>query len=233
MTKRLVPYLVGIALIVAASIAHFTGLSHFIGTQAIIADRERLQDLAGAHPLLAPLAYAAIYIAAVALALPAATALSLLGGLLFGLWLGSGLVLISASIGALIVFAITRSTLGAPLRRKAGRRYEQIAANMRENGVSYLLFLRLVPLFPFFAVNIVAGLFDMKPWTFFIFTFIGIAPGTFVYVNLGRRLGDVSEIGDLLSTKVVLALTMLGLLALTPVIYRRWAARRSAHSSKE
>jgi uncharacterized membrane protein YdjX (TVP38/TMEM64 family) len=73
----------------------------------------------------------------------------------------------------------------------------------------------------------------MKPWTFFIFTFIGIAPGTFVYVNLGRRLGDVSEIGDLLSTKVVLALTMLGLLALTPVIYRRWAARRSAHSSKE
>jgi uncharacterized membrane protein YdjX (TVP38/TMEM64 family) len=232
MTRRLLPYFIGGVLVLAVIVVHVGGLSHVVGLQALLADRQRLQELATSHPLLAPLAYVAVYIGVVALALPAATALSLLAGLLFGLWLGWALVLISASTGALIVFLITRSALGGPLRRKAGPQYAKILADLRQNGASYLLFLRLVPLFPFFAVNIVAGLFDMKAWTFFMLTLIGITPGSFVYVNLGRQLGNVSEVRDLLSSNVVIGLTLLGLLALTPVAYRHWAGRKARPSSK-
>jgi len=232
MTRRLLPYLTGGILIVAMAAAQIGGLSHLFSLQALLADRQSLQELTSSHPLLAPLAYVIVYIVAVALALPAASALSLLAGLLFGLWLGSALVVISASTGALIVFLVTRSALGEPLRRRAGSHTAKILADLRTNGASYLLFLRLVPLFPFFIVNIVAGLFGMRAWTFFVLTLVGIVPGTVVYVNLGRQLGDISEFRDLLSANVVIGLSLLGFLALTPVLYRHWAGRRKNPSPR-
>lgn len=231
MTRRRLSYFVIGVLIVAAITLHLTGASH-LAVETMLAERQRLQELVAAHPVLSPLTFMAVYVAVTALSLPVATPLSLMAGLLFGLWLGAVLVLISASVGALFVFLLVRSALGASLRRMAGRSYAKIADEMRRNGIGYLLFLRLVPLFPFFAVNVAAGLFDIRAHTFFLCTVIGIAPGTFIYVNFGRQLGIVSEVGDLLSPGVIAGLTLLGVLALTPIAYRHWTERKSRSPSK-
>jgi uncharacterized membrane protein YdjX (TVP38/TMEM64 family) len=228
--RRFIPYLLLGLLVAIAIAAHLGGLADVLSFEAISRQRETLQDLVASHPVLAPLSFAAAYVAVAALALPVAAILSLLGGFLFGVWLGSALVLISATAGATIVFLLARSAFGEPLRRKAGPLYDKVAANMRENAFGYLLFMRLVPLFPFFLVNLVAALFDMTTRRFVLASLVGMAPATVIYVNFGRQLGTVGDVGDLLSPGVIGALTALGLLVLTPVIYRQWSGRQSTAS---
>ena len=191
--RRYLPYVLAGVFVAIAAAAHFSGLTSALSAEAILAKRQALHDLTASHPVLAPLAFAAVYVAVAAFALPVAAILSLLGGFLFGVWLGSVLVLCSATVGALIVFSLARSAIGAPLRRKAGPLYEKIADNVRENAFGYLLFMRLVPLFPFFLVNLVAALFDMTARSFVLASFIGMAPGTVIYVNFGRQLGTVTQ----------------------------------------
>ena len=225
--RRYAPYiLVGIFVAIAAA-AHFSGVTDVFSPDFVLAKRQALQDLAAAHPVLAPLAFSAVYVSVAALALPVAAILSLLGGFLFGVWLGAALVLVSATAGALIVFLLARSAIGEPLRRKAGPLYERVATNMRENAFGYLLFMRLVPLFPFFLVNLVAALFDMTARNFVLATFIGMAPATIIYVNFGRQIGTVASARDLLSPSVLIALTGLGLLVLAPIIQRQWTKKNS------
>ena len=96
---------------------------------------------------------------------------------------------------------------------------------MRENAVSYLLFLRLVPLFPFFLVNIVPAFFDVKTRTYIWTTFIGILPGTMIYVNVGRSLGSVENPGDLVSPDLIISVALLGVAALTPILYKKWKGK--------
>jgi uncharacterized membrane protein YdjX (TVP38/TMEM64 family) len=225
--RRFVPYLLAGVFVAIAVIVHVSGVIDFFSADFILAKRRAFQDFAAAHPVLAPLTYLAVYIAVAALALPVAAILSMLGGFLFGVWLGSVLVLVSATAGALIVFALARSAIGQPLRRKAGPLYEKIAADMRENEFGYLLFLRLVPLFPFFLVNLVAAMFDMTIRSFLLASIVGMAPGTVIYVNFGQQIGTIANFHDLLSPGVLLALSGLGLLALTPSLYRRWTKRSS------
>ena len=232
MIRRYGAYL-GIGLLVALALAaHLAGWTDLLDPQVVLAKSQALQQLARAHPILAPLAFVAAYLAVAALALPAAALLSLLGGFLFGRWLGTVLVLVSATGGALIVFLLARSAIGEPLRRRAGPLYEKISGNMRENAVGYLLFLRLVPLFPFFLVNLVAALFEIKTRTFVLTTFFGIAPATFIFVNFGREIGAVSNPRDLLSPGIIVALSGLGLLALVPVAYRRWRGEPAGDATK-
>jgi uncharacterized membrane protein YdjX (TVP38/TMEM64 family) len=225
--RRYAPYiLVGMFLAIAVT-AHLSGVTEVFSPDAIIAKRQAFQDLVATHPILAPLVFFSVYLAVAALALPVAAILSLLGGFLFGVWLGAALVLVSATAGALIVFFLARSAIGEPLRRKAGPLYEKVATNMRENAFGYLLFLRLVPLFPFFLVNLVAALFDMTARKFLLATFIGMAPATIIYVNFGRQIGTVASARDLLSPSVLMALTGFGVLALAPIIYKQWAKKKT------
>jgi uncharacterized membrane protein YdjX (TVP38/TMEM64 family) len=230
--RRYLPYVLAGIFVAIAAAAHFSGLTGALSPETILAKRQALQDLAASHPVLAPMAFAVVYLAVAAFALPVAAILSLLGGFLFGVWLGSLLVLCSATAGALIVFSLARSAIGEPLRRKAGPLYEKIAVNMRENAFGYLLFMRLVPLFPFFLVNLVAALFDMTARSFVVASLVGMAPGTVIYVNFGRQLGTVTSLQDLLSPGVLVALTGLGLLALTPALYRQWTKRQSGSIEK-
>ena len=225
--RRYAPYIVAAILVAIAAAAHFGGFTGFLSPDYILAQRKALEGLATSHPVLAPVAFVAVYVTVAALALPAAAILSLLGGFLFGVWLGSALVLLSATTGALIVFFLARSAIGAPLRRKAGPLYDKIATGMRENAFGYLLFMRLVPIFPFFLVNLVAALFDITARTFVVASVIGMAPATIIYINFGREIGTVTNFRDLLSPGVLIALTGLGLLALAPTIYRHWSKRKS------
>lgn len=184
--------------------------------------------LAARFPLLAPFAFTALYAAAVALSLPIATFLSLLAGFLFGLPLGVAVVTVGATLGAVGLFGLARSAFGESLRRRGGPWVERLRVGFVRNAASYLLFLRLVPLFPFAVVNIVPALLGVPLRTYAWTTFVGILPGVAVYVNLGRSLGSLTSVHGLLSADVVLSFATLGLFALVPVALKIW---RNRHAS--
>ena len=146
------------------------------------------------------------------------------GGFLFGSWLGGGLSMIGATIGATLLFIAARSAVGDGLRRRSGPFLDRMAAGFQRNAFNYLLFLRLVPAFPFWAVNLVPGLLNVGLAPFVVATAIGIIPGSLAYAALGAGLGTVFDNGEAItlsgvfSPTLLAALTGLGFLALLPVV---------------
>lgn len=201
------------------------GAHDFITLQSLQENATRLHEFVQSQPIWAPLVFISVYIASVALSLPFATLLTLLSGFLFGIWFGTLYVVFAATIGASILFLIAQSSFGFALKEKAGPLYHQIKDNMRENAIGYLFFMRLVPLFPFVVVNIVPALFGIPLRTFVFTTFFGIVPGSFIYVNLGKQFQNITELHDLVSFDVLIALSLLGLFALTPSLYKLYKKR--------
>lgn len=221
--KRFLP-LILIVLLIGAAWA--SGFMDMVNLEAVKAKRGELLETVSAHPVLSVAGFIALYVAAVALSLPIATVLTLLGGFLFGRWLGTAAIVVGATAGATILFLIARSALGNMLREKAGPLYNKVAANMEKNATSYMLFMRLVPLFPFFLVNIVPALFNVRLLPYVLTTFFGIIPGTFVYANVGRELGTIESLSDLASPQTLIAFTLLGLFALIPTFYKQFKGRK-------
>jgi uncharacterized membrane protein YdjX (TVP38/TMEM64 family) len=163
-----------------------------------------------------------VYIASTAFSIPGGAVLSLAIGFLFGRWVGTVLTVISASLGATLVFLAARFVFADYVRQRLARypMAEKIIRGFRQNAFNYLLFLRLVPLFPFWLVNLAPALTDIDPKTYFLATLLGVIPGSFVYVNLGQSLGQIESAGDVLSFEVLLSFALLGLFALLPVFMK-------------
>ena len=195
--------------------------------------RQDLLDFVAANSLLAPLLFMSVYVVTVAFSLPGAAVLSITGGFLFGVWLSTSLAVVAATLGATILFIVARTAVGEPLRARAGPWITRMAEGFQENALSYLLVLRLVPLFPFFVVNLVPAFLGVPVRTFVLGTFIGIIPGAIVFNLVGAGLGSIFDAGgacsakDLLSPQVVAALLGLAVLALIPVVYKKMKGRRS------
>ena len=194
---------------------------------ALLSDHhEALTIWVGDNLVLAVLAYTAIYIVAVAFSVPGATVLTLAGGFLFGQWWATAITVIAATVGATLLFLIARTAVGEAVRRRAGPFMKRMEAGFQRNALSYLLFLRLIPVFPFFAVNLVPAFLGVPLATFFIGTLIGIIPGTFIYASFGAGIGRLLEagadisLGDALSTEVILGLCALAALSLAPVVWK-------------
>jgi uncharacterized membrane protein YdjX (TVP38/TMEM64 family) len=208
--------------------AYALGLHEQISLKLLQDNKEELLSAVAEHQIITALIFIATYIVFVALSLPAATLLTLSGGFLFGTWLGTLYTVMGATIGATILFYIAKTSLGAALREKAGGLYKRVEGNMKENAVGYLMFMRLVPVFPFFLVNIVPALFNVKPRIFILTTFFGIMPGSFVFVNLGKQLATIESLNDLASTQTLLAFALLGFFALIPTLYKQFKKRNAA-----
>ncbi len=221
--KRWTPLAVMTLLIIGVWVS---GLADVVNLETVKEQRGELLEIVATHPALSIVVFSALYAAAVALSLPIATLLTLLGGFLFGLWIGTAAIVIGATTGATILFLIARSTIGHSLREKAGPLYKKVAINMEKNAFSYMLFMRLVPLFPFFLVNIVPALFNVRLVPYILTTFIGIIPGTFVYANVGRELGKIESLSDIASPQTLTAFTLLGLFALIPTLYKQIKDRK-------
>ena len=193
---------------------------------------ERLLSLVSDHPLAAPLAYLFLYAALVAFSVPGGAFLTVLGGFLFGPLLATLATVVGATLGATLLFLAARSSLGALFAVKAGPFLKRMEAGFRANALSYLLFLRLVPVFPFWLVNLVPALLNVPLATFVLGTAVGIVPGTFVFALAGSGVGELWRRGaapgleDLLRPRVLLALLALALLALVPVAYKAMRARK-------
>jgi uncharacterized membrane protein YdjX (TVP38/TMEM64 family) len=170
--------------------------------------------------ILSSFIFLILYTLVVSFSIPGSTVLTLAAGFLFNFW-GLILVLLSATIGAMINFYLARFLFGQSLQKKYSKKLEKFNKDLKTNATSYLLSLRLIPVFPFFLLNILSGLTKIKPWTFFWTTFIGIIPGSAIYVFAGTQLGSINSTSDILSPGLILALTALGLLALSPTIFKK------------
>lgn len=227
--KRLIP----VAVLVLGAISFFTlGLNDYISFESLAENRMLLEGLISSHMILAPLSFFLIYAAVVAFSLPGGAVMTIAGGFLFGTLFGTSLVVVSATAGAVAIFLVAKTSLGEVLRAKAGPWLRKFEAGFRENAFSYLLVLRLVPLFPFFVVNLVPAFLGVNLRTFAITTLIGIIPGTFVFASVGAGLGSVFDMGEefsaagILTPEVITALVGLALLSLLPLAYKAISARR-------
>lgn len=175
---------------------------------------------------LASLALAClVYAAATSFSLPLGLVLTLTMGFLFGKWVGTAVVVLGATTGATIVFLAARYIGAETARKKMGSLGEKINQGFTENAFNYMLFLRLVPLFPFFLVNLAPAFTAIKLRTYVLATAIGIVPGTFVYANLGETLGRIESTAQLVSKEVILAFVLLGLFALVPVVVKKFKTK--------
>ncbi len=180
----------------------------------------------------AVLVFVMVYAGVVAFCVPGAMVLTLVAGLLFGAVFATLYVVVAATLGAALLFLAARSALGNVLRTRAGGAVRRMEDGFRANAFSYLLFLRLVPIFPFFLVNLAPAFLGIRLSTFVTATFIGIIPGTFVYANIGAGLGVIFAAGGdvqietMLTPEVMIALSGLGLLSLAPMLVRRARAMR-------
>jgi uncharacterized membrane protein YdjX (TVP38/TMEM64 family) len=220
-------------LLAAGVAAYGLGLHLHLSLATLQARQDALQAFVAGHPALAPLAYILAYAATTALSLPGALFLTLAGGFLFGTWLGGLLTVVGATAGAVTVFLVARTALGPALRDRAGPWLQRMEAGFRADAFSYLLVLRLIPLFPFWLVNLVPAFLGVPLATYALATFLGIIPGSLVYASVGSGLGMVLEHGEepdlglILELHVLLPLLGLAALALLPALHRRWKAGRA------
>ncbi|CAM3874526.1 bifunctional TVP38/TMEM64 family protein/FAD-dependent oxidoreductase [Vreelandella rituensis] len=209
-----------IAALVALAIAAFflTGLDEFFTLANLQAYQAQFQQLFVQHPWQVGGGFFAIYVVMAALSLPGATLLTLLGGALFGLGWGLLIISFASTIGATLAFLLSRFLFRKLIEQRFPRQLETVNRGIQRDGALYLFSLRLVPVFPFFIINLVMGLTRIKTVTFYWVSQIGMLPGTLVYVNAGGQLGELESLGGVLSPSL---LASFALLAVFP-----WVARR-------
>lgn len=229
--KRLAP----VAALAAAIAAVFgLGLHDYLSFDALRQNRELLTAFVAEHALLSVALFIAVYAVSTALSLPGGAILSVTGGFLFGSILGTVHIVLGATMGAVAIFLAARTALGETLRANAGPWLKKMEDGFKENALSYLLVLRLVPLFPFFVVNLVPAVLGVPLRTYLLGTVIGIIPGAFVFASVGTGLGSVFDTMDdfspasALTPEVIIALVGLSVLSLVPVVYKKVMAARQA-----
>lgn len=238
-----------IALIAIAGFIYFMGWHRYFSFEQLAANRDAITATVRDHFLLSLLAYAVVYTIVVALSLPVGAFFTILGGFLFGPFIGGTATAIAATAGALLIFFIARTSLGETLAERAGPWLENLREGFKNHALNYLLFLRLVPLFPFWLVNIAPALLGVKTSTYLIGTIIGILPATYAFSYVGAGLGSVIDAqgkaydsclnkasaegvaphctvslnpGDLVTPELLLAFAALGVVALIPVALQKF-----------
>jgi len=223
--RRLLPL---ILLVTAWIVFMLAGGYHYLTFSALARNRDWLCGLVQQWGILAALVFIAVYATLVALSVPGAAILTLAGGFLFGTWIGGLCAIIGATLGATAIFLAARAGLGG-LAQRAGRFVGKLDAGFRANAFSYLLVLRLVPIFPFWLINLVPALVGVRLPAFMLATFLGIIPGTFVYASLGNGLASLVEEPDpaiIFKPSLFVPIVGLALLALVPVGYKRWRDKK-------
>lgn len=218
-----------------------------VSFETVVSYRDTLQGWAGRYGAVAVLAYAGVYVAGVALSVPGAVFLTILGGFLFGWLLGGTVAWLAATIGAIFVFLIARTSVGDILARMAGPRLQKLADGFRRDAFAYLLFLRFLPIMPFWMTNLAPALLGVPVRTFALASLIGLVPATFTFAGIGASLETLiagqkahmdrcvasgatdcsfePSIWALLQPRHLAVFAALGVLSLVPVVVRRWRGR--------
>ncbi|WP_445003364.1 FAD-dependent oxidoreductase [Halomonas mongoliensis] len=226
-------------LLVAAAVAAFflSGAGDYLTLEVLQAEQARFQAWLAREPVTVIGGFFLLYVAMAALSLPGATLMTVLSGALFGLGWGLLIVSFASALGATLAALIARTLLRAPLERRYAGVLERVNAGIRREGALYLFTLRLIPLFPFFVINLVMGLTRMRLTTFYWVSQVGMLPGTAVFVNAGRELGELQALGDILSPSLLASFALIGLFpwlakGLAALVKRRALARRYARPAR-
>ena len=215
--------MIGLAIAVAIGAFFYFDLGRFLSLNALKENRDHLLAFTEANYATAVGLFILVYIAVTGLSLPGAVILTLAGGFLFGSLWGTLFVNLGATTGATLAFLAARYLLRDWVEQKFGNTVGPIQAGFSKNAFNYLMTLRLIPLFPFFLVNMVSGLTRVSLGTYVSATVIGIIPGSFIFAYAGRQLGSINSLQEIASPNVLLAFTLLGLLAMVPVLYKKFA----------
>lgn len=221
--RRFLPLLL---LVAALALAWALGLQRFLDLDALAERRVALAELVVRYPVLAPAGFVAAYVVVVALSLPGAVVMTLAGGLLFGAAPGAALAVLGATAGACLLFVAARAALASSMERRGGRALQRAIAALRREGFLYLLTLRLLPVVPFWLVNLAGALAGMRLLPFAAATAVGIVPGTAVFASIGAGLGGVLDAGrrpdlsTIFSAPVLLPLCALAALSLAGAWWR-------------
>ncbi len=231
--KRLIPFLV----LLAGLVAFFAlGLDDYVTVEALRDNREFLLASVERYGVLAGLAYMLIYATAIAFCVPGGAVMTIAGGFLFGVKLATVYVVIAATLGATVLFVVVKHAFGDPVRARMRPWLGRMEDGFNRDAFSYLLFLRLIPLFPFWAVNLVPAFLGVRLGTYVAATLIGIIPATFIFAGLGNGLGAILDAGGtpdlaiVTKPEILLPIAGLALLALLPVAYRRYKEGRGEKS---
>lgn len=217
-----------LALFAGAIITFFAlGGQKYLSLDTIKSNRDALLGFTRDHQLAMICIAFLVYTVAVACSLPGAVVLSLTCGFLFGRWMGSLVIVAAATLGATLVFLAARYLIADWARSKMGALGRKINEGFSENAFNYLLFLRLVPAFPFFLVNLAPAFTNIRVPTYVLATAIGIIPGTFVFANLGETLGTIDSLSGLVSKETLVAFALLGVLALIPIAIKKFKTKRA------
>lgn len=218
-----------IAAVIAVAIGAFLyfDLGQYLSLDALKQNRDQLLAFTESNYAASVAIFILTYIVVTGLSLPGAVILTLAGGFVFGGVIGTLFVNLGATTGATLAFLAARYLLRDWVEQKFGRWIEPVQQGFAKNAFSYLLTLRLIPLFPFFVVNLVSGLTRVKVGTYVAATAIGIIPGSFVYAYAGRQLGTISSLKEIASSNVIGAFVLLGLLALAPIVYKKFLEKPS------
>lgn len=202
-------------------------LDRYLTLRVLSEHRQQLLEWVNSYAFLAPLVFISSYILVVVFSLPGALVMTVSGGFLFGAVAGGLYSVVGATVGAILLFLVAKSSLGDYLLAKAGDSVTSMQKGFAENALSYMFVLRLVPIFPFFLVNLVPAFLGVPLRIYFIATFLGIMPATFVFALAGSGFGSVLDRGEgitmqgIMTPEVLGALFGLSLLSLIPVIYKR------------
>lgn len=210
--KRLLIVLAGI---LAVFLFYYFDLKQYLTLPYIKESQESLQQLYLENRLTVISAYMAIYIAVTALSLPGAVIMTLAGGGLFGFTVGTIVISFASTIGATIACAVSRYLLRDSVQGKFSDKLKAINKGIEEEGAFYLFTVRLIPVFPFFIVNLLLGLTKMPLITYFWVSQLGMIPGTMVYVNAGKELAKIDSLGGILSPGLIASFVILGLFPIT------------------
>jgi uncharacterized membrane protein YdjX (TVP38/TMEM64 family) len=217
---------VGMALAIGAFF--YFDLGRFLSLTALKENRDGLLAFTEENFAAAVGIFISVYVLVAGLSLPGAVILTLAGGFVFGAGLATMFINVGATTGATLAFLTARYVLRDTVEQKFGRWLGPFQEGFAKNAFSYLLTLRLIPLFPFFVVNLVSGLTRVSVGTYVTATAIGIIPGSFVYAYAGRQLGTINSLKEIASPNVIVAFVLLGLLALVPVVYKKFATKSAS-----
>ncbi len=214
-------WIVAVIAVLAALFFYFD-LGKYLTLASLKSNRDALVGFREDHQFVTVAIFIVAYIAQTALSLPGAAVLSLAAGAIFGVVMGTLYVNIGATVGATLAFLVSRYLFHDVVQNKFGPRLEKINTELEKRGFNYLLFLRLVPVFPFFLINLGAGLTNMPLRTFVLGTMAGIIPGSLVFCNAGASLATITSINEIASPRVLGSFALLGLFALVPVLYQKF-----------
>ncbi|MCC9621552.1 TVP38/TMEM64 family protein [Thalassospira sp. MA62] len=205
-----------------------SGILDILSFDSLRDHRDTLQAHVANHPVSSAASFMVLYVVAIAFSLPVGSVLTIVGGFLFGIWLGTIYVVIAATIGAVIVYLAARYALYDLMQAKAGDAIRKMEKGFAEDALSYLMVLRLIPIFPFWLVNLVPSLLGVSLRAFVLGTLIGIIPGSFVYVSIGDGLGalfdqgKMPDLGIIFDPRILTPMIGLAVLAMMPVAYKKW-----------